>query len=108
MLKNYESRLRRIEDFLIPKRQTVIILDYLTDEPNSWIEIGGKKIIIPPGIDAEEFIKEKTKQIKGISVCAVYLAKDIAKESSQDLSGLATKKDDVVIAIKGYDGKSID
>ena len=105
MLKNYESRLRRIEDFLIPKRQTVIILDYLTDEPNSWIEIDGKKHIIPPGIDAEEFIKEKTKQIKGISVCAVYLAKDITKESSQNLYSLTKKKNDLVVTIKDLTDK---
>ena len=106
-MKNYDSRLKKIEEILIPKRQIVIILDFLTDEPNSWIEIDGKKIIIPPGIDVEEFIKEKTKQIKGIRVCAVYLAKDITKESSQDLSSLATKKDDLVVTIKGYEGKSI-
>ena len=82
-MKQLEIRLKRIEEILLPKRQTVIILDYLTDEPNSWIEIDGRKIIIPPGIDVEEFIKEKTKQIKGISVCAVYFAKDTTKESSQ-------------------------
>ncbi|MHB8578985.1 MAG: hypothetical protein ACYDA4_03880 [Ignavibacteriaceae bacterium] len=105
MKNNYESRLKKIEEILLPKRNTVLIINYITSEPESYLKVNGTKCLIPPGVDAKEFIKEKLKAYGGVVTAIVYLAQDITKESVPNFSDLAKKKDDLLITIKGYDGK---
>jgi hypothetical protein len=105
MKNNFESRLKKIEEILIPKKNMVVIINYLTDEPESYFEINGTKYLIPPGINVSEYFKDKLKIYNGVVTATVYIAKDTAKESVPDFSDLATKKDDLLITIKGYHGK---
>lgn len=83
-MNHYESRLKKIEDILSPKKSMVVILDYITSEPESWIEVDGKRYVIPLDVDIEKFIHEKTKLIKGIRVCSLYLSKDRTQKPNTD------------------------
>lgn len=100
MMKNYDSRIARLEETLTPKRKTILIINYLSETEDSWLEFAGNKIIIPQGVDVQKFISEKTKQVKGVIACTVYLS-NISQESVSDLTG-SLSKDDVLMTIKGY------
>lgn len=79
-MKQIESRLRRIEAILSPQKKTVLILDELTDELESWIEVNGTKSLIPPDTNVEKFIHDKIKLVKGIHICTLSLSKVLAKK----------------------------
>jgi|YelNatPaOPRAMG01_1025707.scaffolds.fasta_scaffold18948_3 hypothetical protein len=104
-MEQIESRLKKIEEILSPKKNLIVLIDYLTSEPESYFEVNGTKYLIPPGVDAYELIKDKLKNYSGVVTVSVYLAEDLTKESVQGFSGLAPKKGDLVITIKGYEGK---
>ncbi|MHB8337929.1 MAG: hypothetical protein ACYDEE_10990 [Ignavibacteriaceae bacterium] len=104
-MKNYDARIKKMEEILLPKKNLIVLIDYLTSEPESYFEVKGNRYSIPPGVNVYEFIKDKLKNHRGIVTATFYLAQDIAKESVPDLSNLATKKDDLLITIKGYDGR---
>lgn len=95
-MRNNISRLERLEEVLSPKAKKVIILDHITDEPDSWIEVNRTKYIIPPDVDVEKFIHEKIKLIRGIRICTLQLSKDRLKKSETDFSNLISKGDMVV------------
>ncbi len=69
------NRLEKIEEIILLKRRKVLILDYVTSEPESWIEVNKEKYEILPNEDIEAFIHEKIMLIRGIHVCALYLSK---------------------------------
>ena len=104
-MKNYDARIKKMEEILLPKKNLIVLIDYLTSEPESYFEVKGNRYSIPPGVNVYEFIKDKLKNYRGIVTATFYLARDITKESVPDLSNLATKKDDLLITIKGYDGR---
>ena len=74
-MNHNESRLKKIEEIIAPEKRTVVILHYGTAEPESWIEVNGIKHIIPLEADVDEFINEKSKHIRGVCVCILYLSK---------------------------------
>ena len=91
-----ESRIRKIEEILTPKAKKIIVMDYITEEPDSWIEVNRTKYKIPPEADLENFIQEKIKLIRGIRICTLQLSKDRLKKSETDFSNLISKEDMVV------------
>ena len=95
-MKKNISRLERLEEILSPKAKKVIILDYISDEPDSWIEVNRTKYLIPPEADLEKFIREKIKLIRGIRICTLQLSKDRLKKPETDFSNLISKEDMVV------------
>ena len=100
-MRNNISRLERLEEILSPKAKKVIILDYISDEPDSWIEVNRTKYIIPPEADVEKFIQEKLKLIRGVHICTLQLSKDRLKKSEADFSDLISK-DDLVVKINRF------
>ena len=107
-MKNYDSRLRKIEEILVPKRNTIVTINYLTSEPESYFELNGDRFSIPPEVNEYEFIKNKLKNYSGIISVCVYIAKNTTKDSVTDFSGLAMGKDDLMISIDSYTGKNSD
>jgi len=75
-MRNYDARIKKIEGILLPKKNMVVIIGYITDEPTSFIEIDGIQHIIPQDINVKEFINKKTKHFRGVVTCTVYLAKN--------------------------------
>ena len=105
-MNQYESRLKKIEEILSPKKKMVLILDYITIEPASWIEVNRQKYVIPPDADLDKFIHEKVKLIKGIQICTLYLGKDRTNNPSADFSGL-TANSDLVMSVRGYSNNAM-
>jgi hypothetical protein len=91
-MNHFEARLKKIEEILIPKKRIILILDEITSEPESWMEVNGEKYIIPPDVDVKEFVREKAKLAKDILICGLYLSKDRAKKPYADYSGLKSKE----------------
>ena len=75
-MKNNISRIERLEEILSSKNRRVLILDEITDEPESWIDVNGVKYIIPLEADVKEFVSEKIKLIKGAPICSLYISKN--------------------------------
>ncbi|WKZ68115.1 MAG: hypothetical protein QY331_09125 [Melioribacteraceae bacterium] len=73
-MRKLENRLKRIEEILLPKKQTVITIDYKTSESKSSVDIEGKKFEIPKGTNLVDFIIEKIESLRlnGIITCIVY------------------------------------
>ncbi|MGD1007066.1 MAG: hypothetical protein ABR980_07545 [Ignavibacteriaceae bacterium] len=105
MGNNIESRLQKILEKLSPQKNMAVIIDYITSEPESYFLVNGTKYIIPHGINVSEYINDKLKNYNGVVAASVYIAKDITKNSSSVFSDLASKKNDFVIKIKGYDSE---
>ena len=74
-MKNYDSRIKKLEEILIPKSKTVILINYITSEPESFIRVNGQKHLIPDGADVNKFISEKAEGYSGRVICFVHLAK---------------------------------
>ena len=100
-MNHFESRLKKIEEIVSPKNKKVIILDYFSPEPQSWMEVKGKRYLIPLAADVENFIYEKTKLIRGHHICTLYLARDRTNKPGVDFSGLISK-DDFVLSIRAH------
>jgi len=75
-MNRLESRLKRVEEILLPKRQTVITISYQTSESKSSVTIEGKKFEIPKRTSIEDFINGKIESLRlnGIITCIVYSA----------------------------------
>lgn len=79
-MKNYDSRIKKLEEILTPKGKTVITINYTTFEPESFLLINGKKNLIPDGANVKNFIEEKVDFYSGVVVCSIYLTKDLFQE----------------------------
>ncbi len=74
-----ESRLKRIEEILLPKKQTIITINYKTSESKPSVKIEGKRFEIPKGVNIEDYINEKIESLclNGIITCSVNSAEKL-------------------------------
>ena len=78
-MKNYDSRIKKLEEILIPKSKTVILINYITSEPESFIRVNGQKHLIPDEANVKKFIAEKIIDCNGVVICSVYLTKSLSQ-----------------------------
>ena len=71
-----ESKIEKIQKILEPKKKIIILINYATDNPESFLEINKMKFLIPAEATISDFIQEKTRNSRGIVVCCVYLGQD--------------------------------
>ena len=76
-MKNYDFRIKKLEEALNPKEKTVVTINYITSEPESFVMINGKKDLIPDGANVKSFIEEKVNYCSGVVVCSIFLAKNL-------------------------------
>lgn len=95
-MRNNISRIKRLEEILTPKHKLSIILDYISPDEQSWIDINDRKYMIPPDADVEKFIEEKAKMIRGNAECSLYLTMDRTSKPNADFSSLISKADYVM------------
>ncbi len=100
-MKNYESRLKKIQEILAPKRNVVVMILYGTDKPESWCEVNGQKFLIPAKVNHDEFLKDKLKSYSGIVTAVVYLSKDKDNNPILEQSNLGLKREDVLFRFTG-------
>lgn len=79
-MKNFESRIRKLETILIPEEQTICCINYGLPQGESFIEIEGEKFILPAGKNLKEFINEKAKKFGSVVVCSVYKGDDLSED----------------------------
>jgi hypothetical protein len=73
-MNKIESRIRRIEEKLMPRKKTVVIIQYGSDDCTSTVIINNNKYTIPENVDPKQFIEEKTKHLAGVVICILYSA----------------------------------
>ena len=96
-MKNYDSRIKRLEQVLSPERYIILVIDRSLTKPSSNITINGRSEPFPPTGKLEEFIKYKLMLIKGDIKCDINIA--ASDEPMPDFSGLL-KIDDIQIIIE--------
>jgi len=81
-MKNYDFRIRRLEEALNPKGKTVTVvtINYTISESESFVIINGKKDFIPDRVNVKNFIEEKVDFYSGVVVCSMYLTKNLYQE----------------------------
>jgi hypothetical protein len=82
-MSNIFSRLKKIEEKLVPRKKTVVILSCSDDDDDddntgdftSTVTINNRNYKIPENVDPYKFIKEKTKMLSGYIVCLLCFTK---------------------------------
>ena len=97
-MKNYDFRIKKLEKMLIQKNKTVILINYITSEPESFIKINGQKYLILDGANVKKIIAEKISGFSGVVTCPVYLAKNLSQNYVQEEF---TSKQDTMIKVNG-------
>ena|SRR3990170_2097358 len=100
-MKNYDSRIAKLEEILAPKTKILIIISYESDCEQSWVEFDGKKFLIPKGAEVHEFIEEKTKAVNAkVITCKLFLCNTTHAKSIPKLTEELCKND-ILMTIKG-------
>lgn len=63
----------KIEKILEPKKKIIVLINYSTDELETWLEINKKKFLVPAGSAKNDFVLEETRNYRGIVTCCVYV-----------------------------------
>lgn len=107
-MKNYDSRLSRLETMLLPPKRKILLCVFLGESPkDSHFRVNNEEFILPPKTsDWETFILEK---IKGLKVANkrnndalqinIMVKEGITQEELPSLSKLVPNRDDYYILV---------
>ena len=106
-MKNYESRIKKLEGVFSNKRSIFLLIKSVFPIPKAYVTFNGQTEDLPVHENLYEFIRNKFNSTKGNIHCELHFPKGTSSATIPDFSDLL-EKDDLLLFVREMRDENLD